>query len=88
MKEQDQLPLIREFMSAVAPEVLRFEHEAIRELEDHFDLPERVADLTLEIAIRLAAKYARCYAQFSEKDSAALKESKTRAPIARIRVPR
>lgn len=93
MNDKDQLPLIREFMRAVAPEVLRFQHESINEADDYVGLPERVAEISLEIAMHMAANYARCakqlcYGSLSEKDPTAFKESGARKAIARIRLPR
>lgn len=77
MTDERQLPLIKEFMLQVAPEVLRHRYQLIREAEEPYTVvfdPEKIAETTLFIAMHLAAAYGHCYDKFNSaqaKDAAA-----------------
>jgi hypothetical protein len=84
MTEERQLPLIKDFMLRVAPQVVRHRYEIILQSESPYGIdfdPEAIAQTTLALAIHLAAAYSRCYDQLqSEKDSVAPGKQETSDP--------
>lgn len=80
MNENEQLGLIKEFMLAVAPEVVRHQFTQLRHhqitlalseegLLEHSALAIENAQITLELAMHLAARYAKLSEEIAAKET-------------------